>query len=141
MWYALLYEFISQTHRKREYICVPHYRESPGRWAVKSCFSRLRGGVYGTDGRWLWSGRTEHWTLLRTAISSDGTACYSGDVFQIERHAEVCIVGYRWIEVVTRDITRLQVRRRVFLIYRDNESQIRRKYYLCGKEKKSTVYL
>lgn len=26
---------------------------------------------------------------------SDGTACYSGDVFQIERHAEVCIVGYR----------------------------------------------
>lgn len=29
------------------------------------------------------------------AISSDGTACYSGDVFQIERHAEVCIVGYR----------------------------------------------
>ena len=37
------------------------------------------------------------------AISSDGTACYSGDVFQIERHAEVCIVGYRWIEVVTRE--------------------------------------
>lgn len=29
------------------------------------------------------------------AISSDGTACYSGDVFQIERHAEVCIVRYR----------------------------------------------
>ena len=29
------------------------------------------------------------------AISSDGTACYSGDVFQIERHAEICIVGYR----------------------------------------------
>ena len=30
------------------------------------------------------------------AISSDGTACYSGDVFQNrERHAEVCIVRYR----------------------------------------------
>lgn len=32
---------------------------------------------------------------IMCAISSDGTACYSGDVFQIERHAEVCIVGYR----------------------------------------------
>ena len=48
---------IIQTHREREYICVPHYRESPRICIVE--FPQAERGVYGADGRWLWRGVAE----------------------------------------------------------------------------------
>ena len=55
---------------------------------------------------WRWSGRTEHWTLLRTAISSDGTACYSGDVFDRDRKwtGRECAGGQSTVKDILRSV-------------------------------------
>ena len=88
---------IIQTHREREYICVPHYRESPGedqecqrdqaRWRV--VLPQAERGVHGADGRWLWRGAVEgdccaglRHSDRQWNVGCDRSACYSGRVWK-----------------------------------------------------------
>ena len=63
----LWYYFLSETRRKREYICRPHYREIPGR------IPRLRGICT----EQIEDGFGEAWLNM---LGHDRTACYSGRV-------------------------------------------------------------
>ena len=53
-----------KTHGRREYMCIPLYREIP--YGERD--------MYGADGRWLWRGTAEG------DLGSDRFACYSDRV-------------------------------------------------------------